>query len=131
MYAQSSSTPSQLSSVFFEQKNMIWRLRYRLPDITLATDISENSLEDSAQLCSKNRNMTKGDDDEENEETFIPPHKQRQKFHAVICKFISYFTSFESDAKYVVFLHHHKCSWLPTTTNIGFYVEILKCCFLE
>ena len=39
--------------------------------------------------------------------------------------------SFESNAKYVVSLHHHKCSRQSSTTAVGFDVEILICCFLE
>ena len=40
--------------------------------------------------------------------------------------------SFESNAKYVVSLHHHKCSRQPSATiSLRVDVETLICCFLE
>ena len=46
-----------------------------------------------------------------------------------VCNFNS---SFESNAKYVVFLHHHKCSRQPSAAiSLRDDVEILRCCFLE
>ena len=51
--------------------------------------------------------------------------------YKIYSKFFNSF--FESNAKYVVFLHHHKCSQQSSTTNVvwQFDVEILICCFLE
>ena len=39
--------------------------------------------------------------------------------------------SFESNAKYVVSLYHHKCNQQLTTTTVDFDVEGLKRYFLE